>query len=64
MILYDVTVLCYFFNSTEEELIGGEDLDYEEYDLDEEEEEALLAEQGLDNVSNYLGKISLPNLIL
>ena len=29
----------------EDLMVGGEDLDYEEYDLDEEEEKALLEEE-------------------
>ena len=32
----------------EDLMVGGEDLDYEEYDLDEEEEKALLREGAIE----------------
>ena len=38
----------------EDLIVGGEDLDYEEYDLDEEEEKALLEEETLDEQVNLV----------
>lgn len=38
----------------EDLMVGGEDLDYEEYDLDEEEEKALLEEDGLEEEVRFL----------